>query len=188
MPIIKFRADRNMDILDRILAGSEWPQDTTIRLINWDRDLSALLDLPSRLAADTIFPHYHATPPENDGLTLVLEVSGVVAGQISVDIEMHIGEVQRCELWLGGIFVASNSRGLGHGKRLGKAAIDIAETWRREVAIGLGAPLNGDIEVSGDTEPGSAGTAIVEYMSGLSDAMSEADFDEALTGPDLASV
>ena len=93
----------------------------------------------------------------SDELTLIATRNEAPIGHISASFEL-MGQTQtNLDLWVSGVFVASGERKKGIGAALGKAMMQTAEAWRRQVAHTRGMTPLGEIMVSGDTEPDSGG-------------------------------
>ena len=173
-----FFANENAALLQEAIAKVETPNGVSIRVVEFETDLQAITDLPMNRFVDTIHPAYGMTSSDcSDELTLIATRNEAPIGHISASFELMGQSQTNLDLWVSGVFVASGERRKGIATALGKAMMQTAEAWRRQVAHTRGMNALGEIMVSGDTEPDSGGEVVVADMEGHAMELSDEAFD-----------
>lgn len=184
--LAKFTLKDQVSLLDPVIDGLALPAGVTIRPVMFDGDIDRVSDLILDFGVDTINPAYGMAPETTPGeICLVAERGGRLAGQISCSVEALGKSQTNIDLWVTGIFVSSHLRREGIGLALGQAALGLCEAWRRQLATELGRNAYGSINISGDTEPGTAGEAIISRLEDLCLELEEEVFES--TADDDAS-
>jgi GNAT superfamily N-acetyltransferase len=163
--LAKFTLEEQSTLLPAALEGVEVPAGVSIRPVAFDTDIKRITDLVLDFGVDVINPAYGMAPETEPGeLCLIAERDDRLVGQISCKIEA-LGRTQtNIDLWVTGVFVSAHARREGIGQALGQAAIGFCETWRRQVARDHDRNAYGSINVSADTEPDSAGNALIMQL------------------------
>jgi GNAT superfamily N-acetyltransferase len=170
MPDIpKFSQDQCATIVSRALGYLDTPEGCEVRSAVFTEDLLRISKLPLS-DEDTINPCYGMAPPDSlEDLTLVVDIHGEVAGQVSSSIVVEIeNDTLLAQVDVSGIFISDEHRGEGLGKSLGTAVIAVTQAWIEHLSDEEHLDFEGiEIEVSGDTLPGSAGEGIIEMMQSI---------------------
>jgi len=148
-------------LLDRLLGEIDLPSGFALRGVDFLPDLRAIAEAEMD-PGDRIHPCYGMAPADSAGeVTLILTQDGRPVGQVSAELTARIGEDQvQVEIGLAGIFLAASARGRGMGHILGEALRDVAAGWAEGIAARHGnIPIH--LDLSADTEPDTAGAAVV---------------------------
>jgi GNAT superfamily N-acetyltransferase len=156
-----FIASENAELINSAVSPSGLPEGMTVRIVDFNSDIEAIRVLPAR--SSTINPLYGMTSSETaDEITLIALFEGEVVGHISA--EMQIGRGCDMDLHVSGVFVSEDHQSKGIGRALGICLLSVAETWRRLTAEENDISVEGGISVTSDTEPGTAGAALISGM------------------------
>jgi len=173
-----FFGNENAELIQDAISKVKAPEGVSIRVVEFERDLKAVTDLPMEEFVDTIHPAYGMTPTNcSDELTLIATRNGAPIGQISASFELMGKSQTNLDLWVSGVFVADGERKKGIASALGEVMMHTAEGWRRQVAQTRGMTALGEIMVSGDTEPDTGGEVVVTNMEGHAMELSDEAFD-----------
>jgi GNAT superfamily N-acetyltransferase len=151
------------DLVDTAINGILAPDGVEIRPVRFATDILHCQEMETSLSGDRIHPAYGmAAEDEENTICLIAERDGNIVGQISCEAEISGTTEASAELWVSGVFVSAPERGQGIGFTLGSAAIMICEGWRQLAASKYGIGLEGGVDVSADTQPGSGGDVLID--------------------------
>lgn len=171
-----FKIAENEERICEVLAVLPRPEGVVVRPICYAKDYDVLrkletiknADISRNLeATDENLPPYFGVSSENeeDALTLIAEMNGEIVGQIScvVTPEEESSDLE-VNLWVDGVYVVPEKRGIGIGHCLGAAAMEVTRDHFRRAAEKAGLPFDDGIYPDAHVVEGEASAAILHNM------------------------